>query len=107
MRWRNTRWPVTLPPENTTPTRFEDFAGKLARAYIYRIVGSALYLVGTILVTIIFNVPRNEALAAVEAGSSDGATRWAQFVPGWTAWNHLRTAAALAAAASLTSALCC
>jgi uncharacterized membrane protein len=74
---------------------------------IYRLVGSALYLVGTILVTIVFNVPRNEALAAVETDSADGATRWAQFVSGWTAWNHVRTAAALAAAASLTIALCC
>ena len=74
---------------------------------IYRLIGSALYLVGTILVTIVFNVPRNEALAAVETDSADGATRWAQFVLGWTAWNHVRTAAALAAAASLTIALCC
>jgi uncharacterized membrane protein len=74
---------------------------------IYRLVGSALYLVGTILVTIVFNVPRNEALAAVETDNADGATRWAQFVPSWTAWNHVRTAAALAATASLTIALCC
>ena len=73
---------------------------------IYRLIGSALYLIGTILVTIIFNVPRNDALAAVEADSADGANRWAQFVPGWTAWNHVRAAAALAAAASLTIALC-
>jgi uncharacterized membrane protein len=74
---------------------------------IYRLIGSALYLVGTILVTIVFNVPRNEALAAVQADSAESATRWAQFVPGWTAWNHMRTAASLAAAASLTIALCC
>ena len=73
---------------------------------IYRLIGSALYLIGTILVTIIFNVPRNDALAAVEADSADGANRWAQFVPGWTAWNHVRAVAALAAAASLTIALC-
>ena len=73
---------------------------------IYRLIGSGLYLVGTILVTIIFNVPWNDALAAVEADSADGANRWAQFVPGWTAWNHVRAAAALAAAASLTIALC-
>jgi uncharacterized membrane protein len=73
---------------------------------LYRLIGSALYLVGTILVTIAFNVPRNEALAAVAADTADGATRWARYIPGWTAWNHVRTAAALAAAASLTIALC-
>ena len=72
---------------------------------VYLLVGGLLYLVGTILVTMVFNVPRNNALAAVEADSAAGATRWMQFVPGWTAWNSVRTAAALAAAAALTIAL--
>jgi uncharacterized membrane protein len=72
----------------------------------WRLIGCALYLIGTILVTIICNVPRNDALAALEAGSADGATRWAKYVPAWTAWNHVRTAAALAASVSLTIALC-
>ena len=74
-------------------------------ATIPRLVDGALYLVGGLGVTIACNVPRNDALAAVDADSADGATRWAQFVPGWTAWNHVRTAAALAAAAALTLAL--
>jgi uncharacterized membrane protein len=73
---------------------------------VYRLVGSLLYLVGTILVTIVFNVPRNDALAAVDPSSADGARLWAGYVTSWTAWNHVRTAAALAAAASLTMALC-
>ena len=72
---------------------------------IYRLLGSALYLVGTILVTIVFNVPRNDALAAVDPASADGASLWAGYVTSWTAWNHVRTAAALAAAALLTIAL--
>ena len=33
---------------------------------VYLIVGSLVYLIGTILVTIVFNVPRNDALAAVD-----------------------------------------
>jgi uncharacterized membrane protein len=73
---------------------------------IYRLIGSVLYLVGTILVTLAFNVPRNEALAAVAGDTAEGATRWARYIPGWTAWNHVRTVAALAAAASLTLVLC-
>ena len=72
---------------------------------VYLLVGSLLYLVGTLLVTIAFNVPRNDALAAVDAESADGATRWARYVPGWTAWNTVRTAAAVGAAALLTIAL--
>ncbi len=71
----------------------------------FLLVGSLLYLFGTILVTIVFNVPRNEALAAVDPASAEGARLWAGYVTGWTAWNHVRTAAALAAAALLTIAL--
>ncbi len=74
---------------------------------VYLLVGSLLYLVGTVAVTMVFNVPRNDALAAVEADTDDGANLWPRYAAGWTAWNHVRTAAALAAAASLTIALCC
>jgi uncharacterized membrane protein len=72
----------------------------------YLLAGSLLYLVGAILVTIVFNVPRNEALAAVDPAGADGATLWASYVTSWTAWNHVRAAAALAAAALLVMALC-
>jgi len=71
----------------------------------FLLAGSLLYLVGTILVTIAFNVPRNDALAAVDPASADGARQWARYVTSWTAWNHVRTAAALAAAVLLTIAL--
>ena len=72
----------------------------------YLLAGSLLYLVGTILVTILFNVPRNNALAAVDPTSPEGANVWATYLSSWTAWNHVRTIAALAAAASFTIALC-
>jgi uncharacterized membrane protein len=72
----------------------------------YLLIGSLLYLCGTILVTVFFNVPRNDALAAVDPAKSDGARLWADYVVSWTAWNHVRTVAALAAAALLTIALC-
>jgi uncharacterized protein (TIGR02246 family) len=73
---------------------------------IYLLAGSSLYLVGTILVTILFNVPLNNGLAAVDP-TSDGAGRvWTTYLRNWTAWNHVRTTAALAAAASFSVALC-
>ena len=72
---------------------------------VYRFAGALLYLLGTILVTIAFNVPRNDALADVNPASPGGAGLWARYVSGWTAWNHVRTAAALAAAAAFTLAL--
>ncbi len=72
---------------------------------LYLLVGGALYLVGSFLVTMVFNVPRNDALAAVDPASADGARLWASYLANWTAWNHIRAAAALAAAASLIIAL--
>ncbi len=68
----------------------------------YQLAGSALYVIGTILVTMALNVPRNDALAAVDPASADGEDLWRRYLAEWTLWNHVRTAAALAAAASLT-----
>ncbi len=74
-------------------------------AAVYLLVGSVLYLVGCLLVTIVFNVPRNETLASVAPDDPDRASRWTDYVTTWTAWNHVRTGAALAAAASFGVAL--
>lgn len=73
---------------------------------VYLLVGSLLYLVGTVGVTIAFNVPLNDALAIVKPDSPEGANLWVKYLTNWTIWNHVRTIAALAAAALLTIALC-
>lgn len=72
---------------------------------VYVLAGSLLYLVGTILVTMLFNVPLNNSLAAVAPVSAEGAKVWAGYLTAWTTWNHVRTIAALAAAALLTIGL--
>jgi uncharacterized membrane protein len=71
----------------------------------YLLAGGVLYLVGAILLTIAYHVPRNEALARVEPHSADAESHWRRYLSGWTAWNHLRAATALAAATTLTIAL--
>jgi uncharacterized membrane protein len=53
----------------------------------------------------VFNVPRNDALATVRADSAEGASLWAKYLTGWTAWNHVRMVAALLAATLFTIAL--
>lgn len=68
----------------------------------YLLVGSLLYLVGTVGVTIAFNVPLNDALATVKPDSTEGANLWSQYLTTWTIWNHVRTVAALVAAVLLT-----
>ncbi len=75
-------------------------------AGIFHLAGGLLYLVGAFLVTIAFNLPLNKALAALDPTSADGANLWAGYVTSWMAWNHVRTAGALAATASLIIALC-
>lgn len=64
----------------------------------YRLIGSLLYLIGTVLVTMVFNVPMNNALAAVSPDSAEGAALWATYLRNWTLWNHVRTLSSLAAA---------
>ena len=71
----------------------------------YVVAGGLFYFLGTFLVTMLFNVPRNNALAAVAATSTEGAALWADYLIAWTKWNHVRTIAALAGAASFTIAL--
>jgi uncharacterized membrane protein len=71
----------------------------------YLAIGSVLYVVGTIVVTIAFNVPRNDALARLDPDAAGAEADWRRYVSEWTAWNHVRGAAALAAAALLAIAL--
>lgn len=58
-----------------------------------RAAGGLVYLLGVVLVTTAFNVPRNDALATVAAGAADAAGPWSRFLAEWTRWNHVRTVA--------------
>lgn len=71
----------------------------------YLLIGSLLYLVGTVGVTIAFNVPLNDGLAKVDPGSAEGARLWASYLISWTMWNHVRALAAFVAAALFAIAL--
>jgi uncharacterized membrane protein len=69
------------------------------------LAGGALYLFGCILVTVARNVPLNERLAAVEPDAAETEELWTHYLSAWTRWNHLRTAASLAASALLFMAI--
>jgi uncharacterized membrane protein len=71
----------------------------------YLLVGGLLYLVGAVVVTVAYHVPRNDALATVDPEDAAAASHWTRYARTWTAWNHVRTVAPLAAAALLTIAL--
>jgi uncharacterized membrane protein len=74
-------------------------------AAFYLLAGGVLYLLGGLVVTMQWNVPLNQALAAADPRSAEGARLSRRYLAVWTAWNHVRTAAALAAAAAFIMAL--
>lgn len=68
--------------------------------------GALLYLLGCMGVTMVFNVPLNNKLAAVPATATDLLAQWQAYRVPWTRWNHVRTiTCALAAAAFAITAL--
>lgn len=72
----------------------------------FLLLGSTLYLLGNFGVTMVCNVPRNNALARLDSVSPEAVGPWRTYVESWTRWNHVRTGTALAAAALMTIALC-
>ncbi len=69
------------------------------------LAASLIYLAGAIGVTMVANVPLNDALAAVSPGTPEAAALWQRYLDVWTAWNHARTVAPLGAAILFTIAL--
>ena len=50
----------------------------------YLFIGGGIYLVGAVLVTVLFNVPRNEKLIGVRSDSVEGTELWSRYVAEWT-----------------------
>ena len=69
------------------------------------LAGTMIYIVGSIGVTMIFNVPMNNALMLADPATPEGLELWAKYLTDWTFWNHVRTFASLASGASLIMAL--
>lgn len=74
----------------------------MARAGLV-VAAAAVYLLGCLLPTMAINQPMNLRLAALPP--AEGVATWPGYVARWTAWNHVRTAAALLAAGLFTAAL--
>lgn len=62
------------------------------------LAASLIYIIACVGVTMLFNVPLNEALAAAAPGTQEEADLWTRFLSDWTFWNHVRTVAALVSA---------
>jgi uncharacterized membrane protein len=69
------------------------------------LVAGVIYLAGSIVVTMLRNVPLNNALARVTQADAFGSATWTSFQRDWTRWNHVRTAACAVATALFIAAL--
>jgi uncharacterized membrane protein len=69
------------------------------------LVASLTYIVGCVGVTMVCNVPLNDALGAVRAETLEAATLWSRYLKVWTAWNHVRAMASIASTILFTIAL--
>lgn len=63
-------------------------------------VGGAMYLMGWVL-TIAYNVPRNNRLDAVVAGTAEAAQVWHVYLSEWTSANSVRAALSILGAVGL------
>jgi len=72
------------------------FRAGRAQAAATLLFGSALYLLGVVLTTVVFNVPLNEALAATEVPQDRAAAQiiWNEYSSPWQAFNQIRTVVA-------------
>lgn len=64
-------------------------------ALAWAIAGGAVYVSGSIVVTIAFNVPLNNRLAAVDSESEEGVKMWEIYLERWVRWNHVRSIATI------------
>ena len=69
------------------------------------LAGAVIYLIGNPIVTMVFNVPLNDALAAADPASANGAAVWANHLNQWVMWNHVRTITAIVSMACFIFAL--
>lgn len=69
------------------------------------LVAGVSYVLGMFGVTMVFNVPLNNALVAVDPATPAAAPVWARYLREWKLWNHVRTVACIVAAGLFTAAI--
>jgi uncharacterized membrane protein len=69
------------------------------------LLGCALYLVGSFLLTGAYHIPKNDALDKVDPHAADAAKVWADFMKAWVPWNSVRALASVGSMAAFAVAL--
>lgn len=81
------------------------FASLGSMASVPLLAAGATYIVGSFGVTTVFNVPRNQRLARLDARSMEATAYWPVYIRKWLFWNHIRTIASAVSAACAALAL--
>jgi uncharacterized membrane protein len=63
------------------------------------LAGSVLYLLGSIVMTMVFHVPMNDALAVLDPTAASSVAPWTDYLSRWSAGNQVRWVVPLAASA--------
>lgn len=71
----------------------------------WALTAAVIHVFGTFLLTAVYHVPRNNALAALPPASAEAASYWQTYLVEWTRMNHVRTLLAAVAAAGFCLAL--
>ncbi len=71
----------------------------------YQLIAGVLYIVGVVVVTVGYHVPRNNLLDGFDPSSAEGIAYWATYLKEWVRMNHVRTIAPLASAVLLAVSL--
>lgn len=71
----------------------------------YQLIAGAIYIVGVVLLTVGYHVPRNNRLDGLDPNSAEGIAYWAVYLEQWVRMNHVRTVAPLVTAVLLTLSL--
>jgi uncharacterized membrane protein len=88
---------VCLPLAAGSTFWWDQLSGKLV------LVAALLYLAGSFGLTMVLHQPMNLKLGALQPAQA--VAYWPQYVQTWTAWNHVRTVAALVSAMLFVVAL--
>ena len=71
----------------------------------YQLLAGAIYLLGVVIMTVAYHVPRNDILDGLDPNSAAGISYWTTYIDEWVRMNHVRTIAPLVSAMLLTASL--
>lgn len=71
----------------------------------YILAGGIIYLITSLAVTLVFNIPLNDSLAAISANQPEIQTFWSNYQDSWNWWNHVRTIGSLSSTVAFIFAL--